>query len=104
MTPTATRGQQDAFNELQRLSASPECAVRDLQTVANLDVRSLLSSVKTPTLVLLTREDQRIPVALGRELAAGIPGARFVGLPGRDHIPLEQSPALPVLLDESIAL
>jgi class 3 adenylate cyclase/pimeloyl-ACP methyl ester carboxylesterase len=100
MTPTATREQQDAFNELQRLSASPECAVRYMQTVANLDVRSLLSSINVPTLVLHTREDQRVPIALGRELAAGIPNARFVGLPGRDHLPLEQSPGLPVLFEE----
>jgi pimeloyl-ACP methyl ester carboxylesterase len=100
MTPTATREQQDAFNELQRLSASPESAVRYMQTVADLDVRSLLSSISVPTLVLHTREDQRVPIALGRELAAGIPNARFVGLPGRDHLPLEQSPGLPVLFEE----
>lgn len=100
MTPTASREQQDAYNELQRLSASPECAVRYMQTVANIDVRPLLSSLRIPTLVMHTREDQRVPIALGRELAAGIPKARFVGLPGRDHIPLEQSPGLPLLFEE----
>ena len=98
--PTATREQQDAFNELQRLSASPDCAVRYLHAVADMDVRSSLPSIKAPTLVLHTREDQRVPIALGRELAAGIPKSRFVGLPGRDHILLEQSPGLPVMLDE----
>ena len=99
-TPTATREQQDAFNELQRLSASPECAVRYMQTVGDLDVRPLLSSIRVPTLVLHTRDDQRVPISLGRELAAGIPRARFVSIPGRDHIPLEQSPGLPVLFEE----
>lgn len=100
MIPTATREEQDAFNELQRLSASPECAVRYMKAVADLDVRSLLSSVKVPTLVLHTRDDQRVPVALGRELAAGIPNSRFVSLPGRDHIPLEHSPGVPVFSEE----
>ena len=37
MMPTATKDQEDAFNELQRLSGSPECATRYLETVANLD-------------------------------------------------------------------
>jgi class 3 adenylate cyclase/pimeloyl-ACP methyl ester carboxylesterase len=100
MMPSATREQQDAFNELQRLSASAECALRYMETVADLDVRALLPQIKVPTLVLHTRGDQRVPVALGRELAVGIPNARFVGLPGRDHIPLEQDPGLPVLFEE----
>ena len=34
----------------------------------------------------------------GGELAAGIPGARFVALPGRNHVILEQDPGLPLLL------
>jgi hypothetical protein len=35
----------EAFNELQRLSGSPECAARYLDTVADLDVRELLYQV-----------------------------------------------------------
>ena len=90
--PTATREQADAFNELQRLSASPDCAVRYLDTVAGFDVRHLLPLVKAPTLVMHVRDDARIPIAMGREMAAGIPNARFVALPGRNHIMLEQDP------------
>ncbi len=52
MMPTATKEQADAFNELQRLSRSPECATRYLETVADLDVRKLLSQVQAPTLVI----------------------------------------------------
>ena len=37
--PVATREQADAYNEVQRLSASPECAVRYLETVVDIDVR-----------------------------------------------------------------
>ena len=48
MMPTASKEQMEAFNELQRLSASPESAVRYLETVARLDVRDLLSQVKAP--------------------------------------------------------
>lgn len=92
MMPTATREQADAFNELQRLSASPECAVRYLDTVSGFDIRHLLPLVKAPTLVMHVRDDVRIPIALGREIAAGIPNARFVALPGKNHIMLEQDP------------
>ena len=93
--PTANKEQADAFNELQRLSASPECAARYLETVDNLTVLELLSQVKAPTLVMHVHDDSLVPLALGRELAAGIPGARFVALPGKNHVPLEQDPACP---------
>src|SRR6516165_4177553 len=42
LMPKATREHADAFNELQRKSASPECAVRYYETVNNFDVRPLL--------------------------------------------------------------
>ena len=100
MMPAATKDQADPFNELQRLSGSPECAVRYMETVADLDVRELLSQVKVPTLVMHVRDEPRVPSNLGRELAAGIPGARFVALPGRNHVILEQDPGLPRFFEE----
>src|SRR6202790_3439751 len=45
MIPDSTKEQMDAFNEFQRLTASPECAVRYLETVSDFDVRHLLGSV-----------------------------------------------------------
>jgi class 3 adenylate cyclase/pimeloyl-ACP methyl ester carboxylesterase len=100
MMPAATKEQTEAFNELQRLSGSPEGAVRYLQAVADLDVRELLSQVKVPTLVIHVRDDPRVPNERGRELAAGIPGAKFVALPGKNHVLLEQDPGLPRFFDE----
>ncbi len=98
--PLATREQANAFNELQRMSASPECAVRYLETVSELDVRELLAQVRTPTLVMHVRDDALVPIKLGREIAAGIPGARFVALPGKNHIPLEQDPGIAQFFEE----
>ena len=100
LMPTANKNQADAFNELQRLSASPECAARYLETVGDLTVLELLSQVKAPTIVMHVRDDSLVPSTLGRELAAGIPGARFVALPGKNHIPLEQDPSVPRLFEE----
>jgi pimeloyl-ACP methyl ester carboxylesterase len=45
MIPGATKEQADAFNELQRISASPACAVRYIETVSDFDVRHLLPKV-----------------------------------------------------------
>ena len=98
--PNATKEQADAFNELQRLSASPEVAVRYLESVADLDVREYVPLVKAPTLVMHVRGDRRVSMDLSREIAANIPGARFVVLPGVNHIPLEQDPGLPRFFDE----
>nr|WP_283842530.1 alpha/beta hydrolase [Bradyrhizobium sp. G127] len=100
MMPDATKEQIDAFNEAQRISASAECAVRYLDTVANFDVRDLLPQIKVPTLVMHVRNDRRVPIAASREMAAAIPGARLVTLPGRNHILLEQDPGVPIILDE----
>jgi hypothetical protein len=41
-----------------------------------------------------------VPVASGHEIAAGIPGARFVSLPGKNHIILEQDAGGPIVLEE----
>jgi class 3 adenylate cyclase/pimeloyl-ACP methyl ester carboxylesterase len=100
LMPAASKEQMDAFNELQRLSGSPEGAVRYLVTSAELDVRDLLSQVKTPTLVMHVRDDLMVPIERGRELAAGVPGARFVALPGKNHVLLEQDPGLPRFFEE----
>lgn len=100
MMPTATKEQADAFNELERLSASPESAVRYLETVSEFDVRPLLKQVKAPTLVMHVRDDRRVPVASSRDMAAEIPDAKLVILPGKNHILLEQDPGPPLFLEE----
>ncbi|WP_245471576.1 MULTISPECIES: alpha/beta fold hydrolase [Bradyrhizobium] len=100
MLPTATKEQVDAFNELQRLSASAESAVRYLETVANFDVRPLLKQIKAPTLVMHVRDDRRVPISSGRDMAAEIPGARFVSLPGQNHMLLSQDPGAPIFQEE----
>jgi pimeloyl-ACP methyl ester carboxylesterase len=101
LMPGATKEHADDFNELQRKSASPECAVRYFETVNNFDVRSLLPHVTIPTLVLHVRDDAMTPVELGREIAAGIPGARFIALPGDNHVLLENDPGLPIFFEET---
>ena len=81
------------FNELEAISASPEMAARYFRALADIDVRKLLPKVKAPTLVLHSRGDRAVPFRFGRELAAGIAGAKFVPMEGDNHVFLENEPA-----------
>ena len=90
--PGATHEQADYFNELQRKTTSSECAARYFEVVTNFDIIDLLSKVKAPTLVMHVRDDQIVPLETGRQVAAGIPHARFIALPGRNHLFLEHEP------------
>ena len=91
--PDATQEQSDFFNELQRRTTSPECAAHYFEVVGNIDVTELLDQVTAPTLVLHTRGDLMSPFESGRQMAAGIPGARFIPLHGQNHLFLEHEPA-----------
>jgi class 3 adenylate cyclase len=54
---------------------------------AEVDVRHVLPTVRVPTLVIHNRGDLCLKVEEGRYVAEHIPGARFVELPGSDHLP-----------------
>ena len=79
---------QDAisqFGKLERLSASPG-AVRAISLLnAQIDIRPILPTVQVPTLVLHRRTDARVPIEIGRNLAAQIPNAKFIEYPDGDH-------------------
>jgi pimeloyl-ACP methyl ester carboxylesterase/DNA-binding SARP family transcriptional activator len=98
--PDATPEQGDWFNELQRVSTSPENAERLLRAVGEINVADLLPQVAAPTLVIHTRGDERVPLLSAIELASGIPDARLVTLEGQNHLLLEQEPAWPRFVDE----
>jgi class 3 adenylate cyclase/pimeloyl-ACP methyl ester carboxylesterase len=98
--PGGTPEQLARFSERQRKSTSPECAHRYFETTRNLDVTDLLPKVHAPTLVMHVRDDQVQPFEAGRELAAGIRGARFIALQGKNHLLLEQDPVTARVLEE----
>jgi pimeloyl-ACP methyl ester carboxylesterase/DNA-binding winged helix-turn-helix (wHTH) protein len=70
-----------------RMGASPGAALALTQMNAEIDVRQVLPSIRVPTLVIHRREDQCLKVEEGRYVAERIPGAKYVELPGRDHLP-----------------
>lgn len=70
-----------------RMGASPGAAVALTRMNAEIDIRDLLPSIRVPTLVIHRSGDRTLKVEEGRYLASRIPGARFVELPGADHLP-----------------
>jgi DNA-binding winged helix-turn-helix (wHTH) protein/pimeloyl-ACP methyl ester carboxylesterase len=98
--PEATPEHEQWFDELQRVSTSPENAARLMEIDDEIDVRPLLPQVRTPTLVIHCDRDRAVPPERGRLLAAEIPGARYVSLPSANHLMLEDEPAWPLFLEE----
>ena len=74
------------FARLERLSASPGTAAALLRMHGEVDVRSVLPSIRVPTLVLHREKDQFIDIRHSRYLVEHIPGARYVGLPGDEAL------------------
>lgn len=78
---------QQWWGKFERLGASPSAAIALMRMNREIDISGILHSVKIPTLVIHLTDDTLISVEGGRELAAGIPGARLVEIPGKDHLP-----------------
>jgi class 3 adenylate cyclase len=74
------------IGRLERASASPSSIVALMRANNEIDVRHLLSSVRVPTLIMHRVGDLMVPVAAGRYLAEHIPGARYLEIPGDDHL------------------
>ncbi len=70
-----------------RMGASPGAALALTQMNAQIDIRPILPTVQVPTLVIHRTNDRCLMVEEGRYLANQIPGAKFVELPGNDHLP-----------------
>jgi DNA-binding SARP family transcriptional activator/pimeloyl-ACP methyl ester carboxylesterase len=98
--PDAPPETQSWFNELQRMTTTPRNAVKLLRAIGDIDITARLPGIRIPTLVLHARHDMRIPFNAGRELAAGIPGARLVSLESRNHLLPDSDPAWPRMLRE----
>jgi pimeloyl-ACP methyl ester carboxylesterase/DNA-binding CsgD family transcriptional regulator len=91
--PGGTPEQLQWFNELCVKCTAGKVAAELLEARAEVDVCGLLSQVRTPTLVLHSRNDEVVPISEGRRLAAEIADAEFVELDSRNHVLLEHEPA-----------
>jgi pimeloyl-ACP methyl ester carboxylesterase len=76
----------EAFARFQRASASADVAAGLLEVYYDTDVRTLLPAIRARTAVLHREADKGTPFGLGREVAALIPGATLIPLPGSSHL------------------
>jgi len=92
---------QSWWARLLRLAASPSAAIALLRRLDEIDIRSVLPTIRVPTLVLHAVGDRVISVENGRYLGRHIPNAKYVELPGADHFPyLEDSEAILAEIEE----
>jgi class 3 adenylate cyclase len=74
------------WGRFERYSVRPGMVAPIFETINEIDVRAVLPAIRVPTLILHRRGDRLVDVGNGRYLAAHIPGARYLELPGDDHI------------------
>jgi 3-oxoadipate enol-lactonase len=87
--PELMRDRRAAF-----LRTDPRVFQAACDALAGLDLRTELSGVKMPVLVLVGEQDEATPPAMSRELAAGLPDAKLEIIPGCAHVPQLQAPEL----------
>jgi class 3 adenylate cyclase len=93
----ATRQRLGRF---ERQSASPAAAVAILAMNREIDTREILPTIHLPTLVIHRSDDVATSVEAGRYLGRNIPGAKYVELPGENHIPVFERAVLDRIANE----
>ncbi len=82
--------QRRALARFERQSASPPAAMATLRMNAEIDARHVLPAIRVPTFIIHRIGDGAIPVEAGRYLAHNIAAAKYLELPGDNHIPLNE--------------
>ena len=95
LVPGATREQLAWFDDLMRISMTPENAARAEAEMYQINVLDLLPELRVSTLVTHCRYDAAVPFGEGRILASQIPGAQFLPLESKNHLLLPHEPAWP---------
>jgi class 3 adenylate cyclase len=78
---------QQWLGRFERLGASPADAIALMRMNSQIDISDIVPTIRVPTLVIHRKDDAGINVEGGRYLAEHIPGARYIELPGKDHLP-----------------
>jgi pimeloyl-ACP methyl ester carboxylesterase len=86
--PTADLSAEDIerWSWFERQLTSPDVVRTYMNRVLDTDVRAALPLIQAPTLVVHRTDNKTVPVDYGRDLGARIPGAKYVELPGDEHM------------------
>ena len=98
--PDATEEQMRWFDDLQRMSTSPQNAVTSRIARQEVDIEDELPRITAPTVVLQALGDQSTTFDNAVSVSSLIPAARLVPLQSRNHILLADEPAWQVFIDE----
>ncbi len=78
----------------ERIADSDRAAlVQGTRELFEYDGRHRLSAIRVPALVITGERERYFPVEAGQELAASLPRARFLMIPGVGHHPHRENPA-----------
>jgi pimeloyl-ACP methyl ester carboxylesterase len=99
----ATPDEQEWFRQLQLISVSSGNLVHFMRACDDIDVRPLLPSITTPTIVFHSHRDRVAPFEEGQIVATEIPRARFVPLNSGNHFLLAEEPAWKTFREELAA-
>ncbi len=75
------------WGTFERTGGDPGAVMALMRMNRDIDIADVLPSVHVPTLVIHRTDDVTVDVEGGRSLAEHIEGARYVELPGADHLP-----------------
>ena len=97
LIPGASEEERRGYAEDMLEMISPENLGRFRDVVDHLDVTRQLGAVQAPCLVLHARGDRMQPIEQSRQLAAGLPNARFIAYDSDNHMMPDNDPAWPLL-------
>lgn len=98
--PDATPEQASWFNELQRMTTSPDNAVELMRAASRINIVNILPNVRCPTMIFHSKDEAAVPFREGQLLASRIPGSRLIELPSRNHLVIPQEPAWAIFVRE----
>jgi pimeloyl-ACP methyl ester carboxylesterase len=85
---------------VERFGMTPTSFLDMIRMNRSFDARAVLPAVSVPTLVIHRSDEKVVLVDQGREAGQLIPRARYVELPGTDHLPYFQDPETTLALIE----
>lgn len=86
------------WSRFLRMSASPAANSALVRMNSEIDIRHVLPVIRVPTLILHSLGERLIDVTASRYMAHRITGAKYIELPGIDHLPWGQD--ADAILDE----